>query len=81
MTFAGVLNELPAERVWGEFEKLLFVFEAISGIESHDVARRRGMVGPELDALWSIPQDPEWHPEGDVWTHTLLVAGRSTQAD
>jgi len=28
---------------------------------------------PELDALRTTPQHPEWHPEGDVWTHTLMV--------
>ena len=26
---------------------------------------------PELAAIVGVPQDPEWHPEGDVWTHTL----------
>jgi len=26
---------------------------------------------PELAALPGVPQDPEWHPEGDVWIHTL----------
>lgn len=25
---------------------------------------------PELAAIQGVPQDPEWHPEGDVWTHT-----------
>ena len=25
----------------------------------------------EVSALVGVPQDPEWHPEGDVWTHTL----------
>lgn len=28
---------------------------------------------PSLKGLDQIPQDPRWHPEGDVWTHTLLV--------
>ena len=28
---------------------------------------------PELQALVGCPQEPEWHPEGDVWVHTLLV--------
>lgn len=28
---------------------------------------------PELRALVGCPQDPEWHPEGDVWEHTLMV--------
>ena len=26
---------------------------------------------PELNAMRGVPQDPEWHPEGDVWVHTL----------
>src|SRR4029453_10363348 len=28
---------------------------------------------PELEALVGCPQEPEWHPEGDVWIHTLMV--------
>ena len=28
---------------------------------------------PELAAMVDVPQDPHWHPEGDVWTHTLMV--------
>jgi len=28
---------------------------------------------PELAALPGVPQDPHWHPEGDVWVHTLYV--------
>lgn len=28
---------------------------------------------PVLAPLSQVPQDPRWHPEGDVWTHTLLV--------
>jgi tRNA nucleotidyltransferase (CCA-adding enzyme) len=30
-------------------------------------------VFPELHALIGCPQEPEWHPEGDVWVHTMLV--------
>jgi len=28
---------------------------------------------PELESLIDCPQNPEWHPEGDVWNHTLMV--------
>ena len=28
---------------------------------------------PEMAALVGCPQEPEWHPEGDVWVHTLMV--------
>jgi tRNA nucleotidyltransferase (CCA-adding enzyme) len=32
---------------------------------------------PELAALIDVPQDPEWHPEGDVWIHTLHVCDQA----
>jgi tRNA nucleotidyltransferase (CCA-adding enzyme) len=34
---------------------------------------------PELKALVDCPQEPEWHPEGDVWVHTLLVIDQARQ--
>ena len=68
------LDDLPAERIWGEMEKLLLRAERPSlGFE---VAREIGVVErlfPELHALIDCPQEEEWHPEGDVWVHTLLV--------
>ena len=69
-----VLDDLPAERIWGEIEKLLLQARQPSlGLR---LALDLGVVGrlfPELDALVNCPQEPEWHPEGDVWTHTLMV--------
>ena len=32
---------------------------------------------PEMVPLYDCPQDPEWHPEGDVWTHTLMVIDKA----
>jgi tRNA nucleotidyltransferase (CCA-adding enzyme) len=34
-------------------------------------------VAPELVPLSETPQDPQWHPEGDVWTHTLLAVDQA----
>ncbi|MDQ6992889.1 MAG: HD domain-containing protein, partial [Mariprofundus sp.] len=34
---------------------------------------------PELQALIGCPQAPRWHPEGDVWTHTLQVCDQAAQ--
>jgi tRNA nucleotidyltransferase (CCA-adding enzyme) len=68
------LDDLPSERVWGEFEKLLLL--ALRPSIGFRLAMELGVVRqllPELLPLASCPQDPEWHPEGDVWTHTLLV--------
>jgi tRNA nucleotidyltransferase (CCA-adding enzyme) len=68
------IDDLPAERIWGEFEKLLL--KAARPSIGFALARRLGVVGqvlPEMEPLYDCPQEPEWHPEGDVWTHTLLV--------
>jgi tRNA nucleotidyltransferase (CCA-adding enzyme) len=71
------LDDLPAERIWGEFEKLLLQAERPSiGLA---LALDLGVVDallPELKPLVGCPQEPEWHPEGDVWTHTLMVADK-----
>ena len=72
------LSDLPAERTWGEMEKLLLRAQRPSiGL---DWLRRLGAVDqlfPELKALIDVPQEPEWHPEGDVWIHTLLTVDRA----
>ena len=67
------LDDLPAERVWGELEKLLLAPRPSIGFA---LAMDLGVVArlfPELQALAGCPQEPDWHPEGDVWVHTLQV--------
>ena len=68
------LDDLPAERIWGEVEKLLLRARRPSiGLA---LALDLGVVDrlwPELKPLVGCPQEPEWHPEGDVWVHTLMV--------
>ena len=74
------LDDLPAERVWGEMEKLLLL--ATRPSLGFALARETGVVErlfPELAALIDCPQEPEWHPEGDVWIHTLLVIDEARQ--
>ena len=68
------LAELPAERIFGEIEKLFLKAARPSiGLALIREWGQLATVGPELIALADTPQDPEWHPEGDVWTHTLLA--------
>ncbi len=72
------LDDLPAERVWGEVEKLLL--RAARPSIGLRLARDLDVVArlwPTLEALATCPQDPEWHPEGDVWTHTCLVVDQA----
>jgi tRNA nucleotidyltransferase (CCA-adding enzyme) len=68
------LAELPPERVFGEIEKLLL--KAPRPSLGLDILKSGGMlpvVAPELLPLEATPQDPGWHPEGNVWAHTLQV--------
>jgi tRNA nucleotidyltransferase (CCA-adding enzyme) len=68
------LDDLPPERIWGEIEKLLLL--AARPSVGFELALDLGVIDrlfPELKALAGCLQEPEWHPEGDVWVHTLLV--------
>jgi len=68
------LSKIADKRIGDEWLKLLEKSNRPSvGME---IARDIGVIEklhPELNALISCPQDPEWHPEGDVWTHTKMV--------
>ncbi len=62
---------LPGERIFEEWRKLLLKgIQIRAGLE---FLRQTGWARytPELEALIGCPQEPEWHPEGDVWIHTL----------
>jgi tRNA nucleotidyltransferase (CCA-adding enzyme) len=68
------LDDLPSERIWGEMEKLLLLAPRPSvgfalGLDLLVIDR----LFPEIQALVGCEQEPEWHPEGDVWIHTLMV--------
>jgi tRNA nucleotidyltransferase (CCA-adding enzyme) len=74
------LSDLPAERIWGEMEKLLLQSTRPSvGLEW---LRKLGVLEklfPEIQSLIGVPQDPEWHPEGDVFIHTQLAIDRARE--
>jgi tRNA nucleotidyltransferase (CCA-adding enzyme) len=75
-----VLSDLPAERIWGEIEKLLLKAAHPSmGLRWLRELRVIEQLFPELEALIDVPQDPEWHPEGDVFVHTGLVLDRARE--
>lgn len=74
------LTDLPAERVWGELEKLLLQAQRPSiGLDWLSKLGALSQVFPELQTLIGVPQDPEWHPEGDVFVHTLLAVDRARE--
>jgi tRNA nucleotidyltransferase (CCA-adding enzyme) len=63
-------EHLPMERLWEEWKKLI--------LKGHQIGKGLRFLQdcgwlkhfPELAALDGCAQDPQWHPEGDVWTHT-----------
>jgi tRNA nucleotidyltransferase (CCA-adding enzyme) len=68
------LDDLPSERIWGEIEKLLLLAARPSiGFELALDLLVVDRLFPEIKALVGCPQEPDWHPEGDVWVHTLMV--------
>jgi tRNA nucleotidyltransferase (CCA-adding enzyme) len=72
------LAELPAERIYEELRKLLLKSRKPSlGFEFLGRAHLLRFF-PELEALQGVPQDPQWHPEGDVWVHTMMVVDEAT---
>lgn len=68
------VTDLPRERIWGEIEKLLLKAQRPSiGLKwLYDLGVVEQLF-PELLSLVGVPQEPEWHPEGDVDVHTLMV--------
>jgi tRNA nucleotidyltransferase (CCA-adding enzyme) len=80
MVERGDLAYLKPERVTEELKKLLLKGEKPSlGFE---LARQLGIVEkywPELHALIGVEQEPEWHPEGDVWIHTMMVVDEAAK--
>lgn len=68
------LSFLSKERVYGEMLKALL--KAPKPSVFFEVLRETNALSvwfPELQSLVGVPQNPKYHPEGDVWTHTMMV--------
>ncbi|MDO8545685.1 MAG: HD domain-containing protein [Opitutaceae bacterium] len=69
-SIAGAYVELPVERIWGEWEKWAgksaYPSRGLAVLEESGWLRHF----PEVAAMRGTRQEPEWHPEGDVFTHT-----------
>ena len=68
------LTDLPKERIWGELEKLLLKSNKPSiGLQWLKDLGVTKQLFPEIEAMIDVPQESEWHPEGCVFTHSLMV--------
>ena len=65
------ISDLPPERIFEEWRKLILKSKKPSA--GLNFLKDTGWLRffPELSALDGCLQEPEWHPEGDVWVHTL----------
>jgi len=70
---ANEIQIVSAERIREELTKLLTEGAARRGFELLGELSLLPQVLPEIAALKGVPQPPQFHPEGDVWIHTLLM--------
>lgn len=69
----GRIRLISAERVRDELARILTEGGARRGFELLEATGLLGEILPEAAALRGVEQPPEFHPEGDVWTHTLIM--------
>lgn len=67
------LKAVSAERIRDELLKMLTEGRARRAFEWLDELRLLAVALPEVAAMQGVAQPPEFHPEGDVWTHTLMM--------
>jgi tRNA nucleotidyltransferase/poly(A) polymerase len=67
------IRRVSPERVRDELNRILTEGGARRGFELLDASGLLQEVLPEVAAMKSVEQPPEFHPEGDVWTHTLIM--------
>jgi poly(A) polymerase len=72
---AKLILDISAERVRDELARILTEGDARRGFELLHESGLLVQVLPEIAALQGVEQPPQFHPEGDVWTHTLMMLG------
>lgn len=65
--------KVAAERTRDELTRILTEAHPRHGFELLDELDLLPELLPEVKAMQGVAQPPEFHPEGDVWTHTLLM--------
>ncbi len=73
MVTAGEVDALVPERIWRELDRALSEPQPRAAIELLRHCGALRVIMPEVDALFGVPQPPEWHPEIDTGEHTLLT--------
>ncbi|MBM3748109.1 MAG: CCA tRNA nucleotidyltransferase [Acidobacteria bacterium] len=69
------IRDISAERIRDELVMILTEGGAVRGLDLLDESGLLEVLLPEVAAMKGVPQPPEFHPEGDVWTHVRLMLG------
>jgi poly(A) polymerase len=72
----GLIHTVSAERIRDEIARILTEGGARRGFELLDESGLLAEILPEVAAMKGVEQPPEFHPEGDVWIHTLIMLER-----
>lgn len=73
------LTQLPKERIWGELQKALLKSSKPSVFfEVLDSMNQLDFWFPEVKSLQNVEQNLQYHPEGNVWNHTMMVLDVAT---
>lgn len=81
-TFSAIQRQAPTitriswERIGEEITRILTEGGAQRGFELLDRTGLLKILLPEIEAMRGVEQSPDFHPEGDVFTHTMLTLGR-----
>ena len=70
---ASQIHQVSRERVRDELTKMLTEGHARRAFELLDITGLLKEVLPEIDRMHGVEQPPQYHPEGDVWIHTLML--------
>jgi putative nucleotidyltransferase with HDIG domain len=72
-TLAARIHSVSRERVRDELTKMLTEGRARRAFELLDETALLAQVLPEVARMKGVEQPPQFHPEGDVWIHTLML--------
>jgi len=72
-SLASRIHAVSCERVRDELAKMLTEGRARRAFELLDATGLLAEVLPEIVQMKGVEQPPQYHPEGDVWTHTLML--------
>jgi poly(A) polymerase len=76
---ASSICRISPERIRDELVRIWTEHQPRRGLELLDRCGLLQHLLPEISALQGVAQPPEYHPEGDVWTHVLLMLQQMTQ--